>query len=86
MDGTTTQVIPDDRVVFLPEPTSQWVSGFNGSEIVRENRLAPGEERFGMQAWTEPTTQPAGFELLAVDNFLPALFIPKAIGYATVAF
>lgn len=86
VDGTTTQVIPDDRVVFLPEPANNWVGGFNGSEIVRENRLAPGEERFGMQAWTEPTTQPAGFELLAVDNFLPAVFIPKAIAYASVVF
>lgn len=85
VDGTVTDLIPDDKVVFSPEPNTRWVQGWEGSEPVRETRMAQSEERFGMQAWVEPTTQPAGFEMLGLDNFLPALYIPKAIAYATVA-
>ena len=86
VDGTVTNVIQENHVHFLPAPQGLWVGGFNGSEMVRENRMASSEERFGMQAWVEPTTQPSGFEMVAVDNFLPALFIPKCITDAVVVF
>lgn len=84
VDGTTTAIIPDDYVHFLPAP-GEWVGGFNGSELVRENKLAAPQEVFGMHAWVEPTTQPSGQELIGVDNFLPVPYVPTAVTYAKVA-
>jgi len=85
VDGTITPLITADHVHFLPSPDSSWIGGVNGSEMVRETVVQAADERFGMQAWTEPSTQPSGFELLAVDNFLPTLYVPKCITDATVA-
>jgi len=45
-----------------------------------------GSERFGFAAWTERTTQPAGWDMLGLDNGLPGLYIPKALAYGDVNF
>lgn len=86
VNGTYTKFIPDANAIFLPDPGPDWFELVEGSEIVRENVLSPGGEQFGLYAWTEPTTQPAGFELLSVDNCLPSLYIPKCVAYGTVVF
>jgi hypothetical protein len=54
-----------------------------GSEIVMENVMDDGQERFGMAAWTEKSTQPAGWEIIGVDNVLPVLYNPAAVAYGT---
>jgi len=77
-DGTT--------VLFLPDPSPDWLEMHEGSEVVVENVMAEPREVFGMGAWTEQITQPAGFELLAVDNFIPALYIPSVPVFGTVVF
>lgn len=86
VNGTSTQLVTDNHVHFLPDPDPSWIGGFHGSEIVRENKLSSGEERFGMQAWSEAVTQPSGFELIGVDNFMPALYVPKCVTDSTVVF
>lgn len=76
----------DTEVGFFPDPTNLIAEMMEGSEPVAENVVDPATERFGMAAWTERTTQPAGFELLALDNALPAVYIPKALAIGTVVF
>ena len=83
VDGTFTKFLPDDRVSFMSDPSTDWTEWLEGSEIVAENIMSPGTEQFGFHAWTERVTQPAGFELIGVDNGLPALYIPDALAYAT---
>ena len=83
---TYTKFLDDTHAVFLPDVDSSWFELHEGSEIVRENRLSQGDERFGLQAWTEVTTQPAGFELIGVDNCLPVPYVPSCIAYGTVVY
>lgn len=86
VNGTETKIIPDDIAVFMAEPDTSWTEWLEGSEVVAENVMDVGSERFGFAAWTERKTQPAGWELIALDNGLPALYIPKALAYGTVKF
>jgi len=86
VNGTYTKFFDDTHAVFLPDPGADWAEMLEGSEIVAENRLDPGSERYGLAAWTERFTQPAGFELIAVDNAVPALYIPTCVAYGTVVY
>jgi hypothetical protein len=81
-----TQFFPDNYAAFLPDPGNDWVELHEGSEIVRENLMDPGTERYGLFGWSEPTTQPAGFELIMVDNCLPALYVPKCVAWGNIVF
>lgn len=84
--GTFTKFIGDTQAIFLPDPSSTIWEWYNGSEIVKENVMAPGEERFGLQAWTTGVIDPAGFEMKAVDVGMCVPYIPKAIAFGTVVF
>lgn len=84
VNGTLTPAIATGHVAFCPTPYPDWVGGFNGSEMVRENVTQTPVERTGFWAWAEPRTQPAGEEIIAVDNFMPALYVPTCIKDATV--
>lgn len=82
VNGTETKAFPDTFVAMSPSPDSGIAEWQEGSEIVAENVMDTGTERFGFHAWTTRTIDPAGWELKAVDNGLPGLYIPKAIAYA----
>lgn len=79
-----TKFLPDGRAIFAPDPSPEWFELQEGSELVRENVVSQSTERFGIAAWTELTTQPSGFDMILVDNVLPALLIPKSVVYGTV--
>ena len=84
--NTVTPVIPTGKIMFLPAPVGgsvPWTKMLEGSEIVMENVMDDGQERFGMAAWTEKSTQPAGWEIIGVDNALPVLYNPAAVAYGT---
>ncbi len=89
IDGTAeadvSRIIPDNRALFTPEPNSEWCGLVNGSEYVAENIMDQGKEVYGFHNWTTRTIDPAGWELKFLDNCLPALFIPKAVSYGTIA-
>ena len=85
-EDTRTKIIPDDRAIFTPSPDSQWLEWMEGSEIVAENIMDTGTERFGMHAWMERQTQPASWELIGVDNGLPALYVPDTVAFGTIIF
>lgn len=86
VNGTYTKLIADGVAVFMPDPDPLWMEMLEGSEVVAENVMDQGDERFGLQAWTTRTIDPAGFDLKALDVCLPALYIPKCIAYGTVIF
>ncbi len=78
--------IPDGKAIFTPEPSSEWIGGIEGSEIVAENLMDSGKEVFGFHNWSTRCIDPAGWEMKFLDNFVPALYIPSAMCYATVDF
>lgn len=86
VNNTFTKFFSDTQAVFLPDPSPDLWEMHEGSEVVAENYNDPGSERYGLAAWSQRTLQPAGWELLAVDNCIPALYIPKSIANATVVF
>lgn len=83
---TKTKIIPDNTAIFTPSPDAEWLEWQEGSEIVAENRQDMGTERFGFWSWMERITQPAAWELIGVDNGLPALYVPTAVAFGTVIF
>lgn len=74
------------EVAFLPDPGPDWVEMCIGSEPVIDSYGAPAVERFGFYAWTFTNIKPACVELIAIDNAIPALYVPKALAFANVIF
>jgi len=85
VNGTTTKFIDGTHAIFTPD-SGDWLGLINGSEMIRKKVNAQAEEVFGFNTWTMPCVDPAGEELRALDNFLPALFIPKCVAYGEVVF
>lgn len=84
LSGTPTKLFANDEVMFCPEPDPTWIQYGEGSEIVVEYPGAAPTERFGAYFWAEPTTKPAGYELIGVLNGIPFLYNPYAIAFADV--
>jgi hypothetical protein len=82
---TYTQLIEDDHAVFMPNPTPAIAQYQEGSEIVTEESGVMAE-RFGFYPYADRTVDPSGWELKAVANGIPALFVPKAINYGDTVF
>jgi hypothetical protein len=87
-DSTATadssMIIPDGKMASFPEPSSEWIGGIEGSEIVAENVMDMGKEVFGFHNWSTRVIDPAGWEMKMVDNFIPTLYIPSAVYYPTI--
>jgi len=78
--------IPDNYAIITPEPSPDWCEMHSGSEYIRENVTSQMREVYGMNAWSTPVIDPPGQEVKMVDNFLPVLYIPRALFYAEVIF
>jgi hypothetical protein len=86
-DGTSevfTKLIDDDHAAFLPDPSPRWVQYLEGSEIVTEGPGGPKSEVFGFYPYAYATHDPSGWDLCAVFNGLPALYLPSAIAYGQI--
>ena len=84
-NGTFTKIIPTNKAVFMPTPDPSWVGYLEGSEIVIEYPGATPTERFGQYFYAEPTTKPAGYELIGVMNGIPKLEVPSCLAIGDVA-
>lgn len=84
VNGTYVKFFPDDVACFCPDPSSDIAEYLEGSEVVAENVMDPGREAYGTTAWTTRVIDPAGFDLKALHNGLPALYVPRTIQYATI--
>lgn len=86
INGTFTKFLDDTHGIFTPDPSPDWAEWYNGSEIVAENVMDPGTERFGLSAWTTRTIDPAGFQLKGLDVGLPVLYVPNCVAYGLLVY
>lgn len=77
--------VPDGKAIIIPEPSRVWAGMAAGTEPVRERvdqnglRMVQG---FGL--WRTPEIDPPRFEVKALDNAVPVLFMPKVVHFADV--
>lgn len=78
-----TQLIEDDYFFGFPDPSPEWCQYIEGSEIVTEGPGvgAPRGEQFGFYPYAYPMHDPSGWNLTAVFNGIPALYVPQAVVY-----
>jgi hypothetical protein len=81
---TFTRLIPTDVAVFLPNPSMAWTAYIRGCEYVTEGPNGVRDLRKGFYPYAYPHHDPSGWRLNAVHNGFPALYLPKALYYATV--
>lgn len=84
--SVSTPIIPDNKVIFTPEPSPDWFGWVEGGEIVRDNVVASPREVRGFDMWSTPRIDPAGVDMKAIDIGLPAIFVPNAVAIGTVVF
>lgn len=77
-------VVPDDYAVFMIEPTGSWFQMVEGSEIIKDNDLAPPVEREGFYSWLMEKADPARFEAHALQSVGLEINTPKGIAVARV--
>ena len=83
--SSTSLLIPDNKMIITPEPSTEWLGIAEGSEVIQERLNSAPREVFGFNAWATPAIDPPVIEMKMLDNFLPALFIPRAICYGTIS-
>jgi hypothetical protein len=89
-DGTSTsltsKLIPNNRAIFTPDPSGDWLKVINGSEYVIERHGEGAKEVYGFHNWSTPTIDPPAIDLKFLDNFLFALQVPRCVAYGEVIF
>ena len=85
--GTTSivKVFPDNTVMIAPDPSADWTELYHGAEYISENAGQPMVLKRGYTFWKEWVTQPSCIELISLMNCIPLLYVPRAIGFATVS-
>ncbi len=76
---------PGNLATFLVQPDAYWLKMVEGSELVKDNPMAPAVQRYGFHAWLREWDEPARVELHALQNAILEMRIPKAIQIARVA-
>lgn len=79
-----TKLLPDGYCTFMIEPDNSWFQMVEGSEIVKDNDIAPAVERTGHYAWMMEKADPARFELHNLQNIGLELNVPKGVAWARV--
>lgn len=76
-------IIPNDRAIFTPAPSSEWLGFVEGTEPMIKRTNAEPEMLTGFNTWQRTMLDPSGWELLFLDNFMPAAYVPTAWFYGT---
>lgn len=76
---------PGNQVTFMIDPSQTWLKRVEGSELVKDNPMAPAIQRGGFWSWLREWDEPARIELHALMNTILELNIPKAIMIGQVA-
>ncbi len=66
-------------VTFMINPEAYWMKMVEGSELVKENPMAPAVQRFGFWSWLREWDEPARVELHALQNLILEMRIPKGL-------
>lgn len=81
---TTTKLIADDQVTFIPTPNSQIAQYINGMETITEGPAGVTANRFGYYQYGYHSWDPSGWWLCVNHNGIPGLLNPYAIATADV--
>jgi hypothetical protein len=84
-NATYQKVCPDNTLMVMPEPSSDWTEMYHGAEYCSENPGQPMQLKRGYSMWKEWVTQPSCIELIALMNAIPLLYIPRAIMFAVIS-
>ena len=76
--GAVTPHIAAGQVVFTPRQSTEWLEWRAGSELVQKRENGPIEEQFGFGMWQEIVRNPLAISMFALDNGLPAPYVPQA--------
>ena len=82
--AASTKLLQDSYCTFMIEPDSSWFQMVEGSEIVKDNDLAPPVEREGHYSWILEKADPARFELHNLQNVGLEINVPKGLALARV--
>jgi len=82
--GSSVQMFPTGYIAAHPDVDSTWFEFLEGGELQRENKASEPVFKQGIAAWTEPQTQPSGYDLLSLDNFLPTPNVPSCLAFFRV--
>lgn len=77
--------VPDGKAIIIPEPDARWTGWAAGIEPVRE-RVDQLQSRYvqGFGVWRTPQIDPPRYDVKAVDNGVPLLFLPRVVHFADV--
>lgn len=81
---SSTQMLKDSYATFMIEPDKTWFQIVEGSEIVKDNDLAPPAERTGFYSWIMEKADPARFELHTLQSVGLEINVPKGLAWARV--
>lgn len=79
-----TRVVQDGYATFMIENDNSWIQMIEGSEIVKDNDLAPPVEREGFYSWMLEKADPARFELHGLQSVGMEINVPKGLAVARV--
>ncbi len=77
-EGTVTDHIVDGNVIMTPRQSTEWMEWRSGSELVQKREGGPIDEQFGFGMWQEVVRNPLALAMFALDNGLPAPYVPQA--------
>lgn len=79
-------MIPNDKAIITPEP-GDWIGQAVGREIITEQYGGRPQEYEATHNWVRRTVEPtSGTDLHVWSKYLPILYVPKAVYYATIDF
>lgn len=87
-DGTTTytKFIPDNCVWFGPNPDPDIMEMLEGDEPIAEYPNAAWVTKAGLSSWSYNSFNPTTKQIFALDNAVPALYVPASTAYGTCIF
>ena len=78
--------VPDGKAIIIPQPTRAWMGTAVGREYIRENPSSSQlREIVGFGTWRTHEIDPARYDVKALDNVVPLLFMPGVVHFADVA-
>lgn len=75
----------DNKVLFTPDPSPEWLEVTQGSEIIKRNVLDQGTIASGPTSWITSAIDPASEVIKTLDCSLPTPYLPNAFFYATTS-
>lgn len=86
INGVTTKLYNGSTVTFMVEPNQgeKWFQMQEGSEIAKQNPMAPEFEAYGFTSWLRPWDEPCSVSLVTLQNAVVELTIPGGIMIGTI--